>query len=139
MGEIATPLPRISRLLIAALTVIGLAGILPVSLVEMQTGSGCPHLGPIPACHIVSIAYGLILISVSHQKLWKRHLFFWGWIPVFILAATGSGLELLGQDICPKTDNGWPKCYSSLILACVIFLPILFNWFLKRAAKAKFR
>ena len=121
-----------ARVIIAVLASVGLTGVLPVSLAELQAGSACPHLGPIPACHIVSVAYGLILLSVLANRLWKPGLFFWGWIPVFLLAASGSTLELFGRDTCPKTADGWPKCYSSLMLASLVILPLVMSWLIQR-------
>lgn len=121
-----------ARLTIAVLAGVGLAGVLPVSLAQLQTGSACPYLGPIPACHIVAVAYGLILLSVVDYRFWKHGVFFWGWVPVFLLAAGGSTLELFGRDTCPKTASGWPKCFSSLALASLIILPLLVTWLLRR-------
>ncbi len=138
MNKFLKLLPSYSRVLVAVLATVGLVGVLPVSLAELQTGKGCPHLGLIPACHVVSVAYGLILVSVIQNRFWKYGLFFWGWVPVFFLAVFGSGLELLGQDACPKTESGWPKCFSSLILASVIFLPLPINWFTKKSKKTIF-
>jgi len=121
-----------ARLIIAGLAIVGLVGVLPVSWDELISGSACPHLGPIPACHIVSVAYSLILLSVVDYRLWKPGLFIWGWLPVFILALNGSTLELWGRDTCPKTAGGWPKCFSSLALASFIILPLVVSWLIRR-------
>ncbi len=128
MTLIRTVLPRYVKVLMAILAVIGLAGVLPVSLAEIRSTATCPHLGPLPACHLVALAYGLMLFAALSQQFWSRGLFFVGWGPVFLLAAGGSALELLGQDICPKTSGGWPKCFFSLGLAVGIILPVLVHW-----------
>lgn len=113
------------RTAIGLIAAIGLAGVLPVSLVELSSRGACPHLGVIPACHLVSIAYGAVLLTVLHDRLWNRWVFLLAWFPIFVLAATGSGLELMGHDTCPKTEGGIPKCYFSLALAMALVLPFL--------------
>jgi len=121
-----TKMPNIvSRVIIAALAIFGFGGVLPVSLAELTSGGACPHLGPVPACHLVSLAYGTVLVTVLHRRLWNRWVFLLGWFPIFALAAAGSALELLGHDTCPKTAGGIPKCYYSLGLAVVLVLPFL--------------
>ncbi len=118
---------NIIRTVIAGLSLFGLAGVLPVSLAELASGTACPHLGPVPACHLVSLAYGTLLATVVHRRLWHPKLFLSAWLLIAALAASGSGLELLGHDVCPKTDTGFPKCYFSLALAVVIIIPYLFH------------
>lgn len=113
------------RIAIALISAVGLAGVLPVSLAEVSSGGACPHLGAVPACHLVSIAYGAILLTVLHDRLWNRWVFLLAWFPIFGLAAMGSGLELLGHDTCPKTEGGIPKCYFSLALAVTLAIPFL--------------
>lgn len=125
--------PLHSRIIIATLASFGLAGVLPISIMELQTANACPHFGPVAICHIVSIGYGLIFSSAVLKPIWKFGIFFIGWTPVFFLAANGALLELLGKDVCPKFDNDWPKCFFSLALACAIIIPVLLNWFVKRS------
>jgi hypothetical protein len=124
-----TTTPSLSlRVIVALLAAIGLAGVLPVSLAELSSGVACPHLGPIPACHVVSIAYSAVLLSVLHPRLWRPSLFLSGWLPIFLLAAMGSVSELLGLDVCPKTSDGIPKCFFSLGLAVALILPVLLHF-----------
>ena len=115
------------RIIIGGLAMVGLVGVLPVSLNELMAGGACPHLGPVPACHLVSLAYATVLFSVLHRRLWKPPLFILAWAPIFLLAAAGSGLELLGQGTCPKTEGGVPKCFFSLALAIALFIPFVFH------------
>lgn len=117
----------VSRVIIAGLAIVGLAGVLPVSLAELSTGGACPHLGPVPACHLVSLAYAAALGCVLHRSLWNPWVFAIAWFPIFALAATGSGLELMGHETCPKTAGGIPKCYFSLGLAAALITPFLFH------------
>ena len=125
-----TTTPSLSlRVIVALLAAIGLAGVLPVSLAELSSGAACPHLGPIPACHVVAIAYSAVLLSVLHPRLWHPSLFLSGWLPIFLLAAMGSVSELLGLDVCPKTASGGiPKCFFSLGLAVALILPVLLHF-----------
>lgn len=115
------------RIAIAAMALIGLVGVVPVSLAELSAGGACPHLGPLPACHLVSVAYGTVLLTVLHPRLWNRWVFLVAWLPIFALAAAGSGLELLGHGTCPKTEGGIPKCFFSLGLAAALFVPFLIH------------
>ena len=119
------PLPLTARLAVAGIALIGLIGVVPVSLAELSSSGACPHLGPLPACHLVTLAYGAILASAVFLHRWWRALFLVGWLPVFGLAAIGTALELTGHEACPKTDGGWPKCYFSLALACAAIAPVL--------------
>ncbi|MEP2731298.1 MAG: hypothetical protein ABJN03_19515 [Ascidiaceihabitans sp.] len=109
----------ISRLLrvgvlLACLAV--LSGIVPISLSHFRTGNACPKLGPVPACYVVSLAYLAMAIAVSigwHRFKW---LFFIGATPVILLAIAGTTLELFGRPTCPRSDSGWPLCYTSLMI-----------------------
>jgi hypothetical protein len=125
------------RAVIGFFALVGLAGVLPVSMAELTTGSACPHLGPVPACHLVSIAYAAVLISVLHSRLWKPSLFLLAWSPIFLLAATGSGLELTGHGTCPKTSGEIPKCFFSLGLAVALIVPFLIHFAQTRRSNAE--
>jgi len=127
MRSMSKPPALVLRAAIGLLAVIGLAGVVPVSLAELAAGGACPHLGPLPACHLVSVAYGAVLISVLHPRLWKPAVFLAGWVPIFLLAAAGSGLELLGHGTCPKTEGGMPKCFFSLGLAIALIVPFVIH------------
>ena len=116
--------------MIVSLAIIGLVGVFPVSYAEIMNGRSCPHLGPIPACHIVSIAYLIVFITSLHPKLWNTKVFILAWLIIFSLAFAGSSLDILGMEACPKTTGGIPKCYFSLALAVFLFIPFLV-YFLK--------
>ena len=115
------------RAFIAAFALIGLTGVAPVSLAELSVGGACPHLGPVPACHLVTAAYAAVLLTALQRRLWNPIVFMVAWLPIFALAATGSGLELMGHETCPKTSGGIPKCYFSLGLAIALYAPFLIH------------
>jgi hypothetical protein len=100
--------------LLASLAV--LSGIVPISLAQFRTGDACPNLGPIPACHIVSLAYFAMALAVSIGWRKFKWLFFVGAAPVILLAITGTTLELSGRPTCPRSEGGWPLCYTSLTI-----------------------
>lgn len=117
----------ILRTLIAGLAIIGLVGVFPVSYAEILAGGSCPHLGPIPACHIVSVAYSIVFVSTAHPRLWNSKAFILSWLIILSLALIGTSLEVLGMEACPKTEGGIPKCYFSLALAIFLFVPFFVN------------
>ncbi len=120
------------RVFIALLAGVGLFGVLPVSWADFSSAQACPNLGSLPACHLVSAAYALVLLSVLHPRLWRPWLFLLAWLPIFALAFLGSGLELLGHGTCPQTAGGLPKCYLSLALASALLLPFLTHFYKTR-------
>jgi hypothetical protein len=99
------------------LAVIALVAVIPVSYTTLVTDKGCPYLWLIPACYLVTIGYALILLSLLVNK---KSLFVIGWLPVFLLALSGSIAELSGLNVCPKTDSGIPMCYFSWVFSVVI-------------------
>lgn len=112
----------------AGFALIGLVGVIPVSYSQAVGSSMCPHLGPLPICHVVTLAYLTMFISVLNIKFWRPPVFLMAWMPVFGLALAGTSLELVGYDVCPKTAGGWPKCYFSLLLACAVIGPVIVHW-----------
>jgi len=129
----------IARLLRAALVTACLAvlsGIVPISITHYQTGDACPTLGLIPACYVVSVAYAAMAVAALVWWRELKGLFFLGATPVILLAATGTTLEVLGRPTCPKSDNGWPLCYTSLILGVSLFATFLVVLFIERRLRS---
>ena len=109
-------LSRLLRVLLLIACLAVLAGIVPISVTHFHTGDACPMLGPIPACYVVSVAYAAMAAAAL---VWWRNLkwlFFLGAAPVILLAATGTTLELGGVPTCPRSETGWPLCYTSLMV-----------------------
>jgi len=122
--------PRILRLCLVAFSAYVLSGIIPISVAQWQTGVGCPMLGPLPACYLVTLCYAAMGLAAL---LWNKRLsglFFVGATPVILLALVGTGLELSGHPICPRSASGVPLCYMSLLVGVMMLL--VFLYILKR-------
>ncbi|MDA8869856.1 hypothetical protein N9H93_00520 [Rhizobiaceae bacterium] len=71
-------------------------------------------IGPVPACHVVTIAYcSMALAGVIWWRVAMK-LFLLGAVPVISLALIGTASELAGVPTCPRSTGGWPLCYASL-------------------------
>lgn len=119
-------LPRFLRLSLVATSLVVLSGIIPISLSHFHTGDACPNLGPVPACYVVSVCYAAMGFAAL---LWEKPLgwlFYAGVIPVIILATTGTTLELVVGSTCPRSQSGWPLCYTSLIMGVTMALIFAF-------------
>jgi hypothetical protein len=83
----------------------------------------CPMLGPVPACYLVGFGYVAMALAVLLSPRQFTVLFFVGWTPVFLLALSGSTMEIMGHNTCPSSPSGIPLCYFSLTVA-VLLLPV---------------
>ena len=97
-----------------------MASLVPVVIQEWQTGDGCPRLGPVPACYVIFAAYAAMALAVIRAPQRTLWLFIIGWLPVFVLAASGSALEVFGRPTCPATSGGTPMCYYSLLVSALL-------------------
>lgn len=109
-------------LAIAALAAAGFFGVGEISHAHWAGEAACPVIGPVPACYVILVGYGLILISVLPQVPFRSAVFAVGWLPVFALALVGVGGEVTGLAACPQTQSGIPKCFISAAMAAVIGL-----------------
>ncbi len=105
-------------LLVLAATV-GFVGALTISVSHIATDFECPKLFSLPACFLVLAGYSLILVSSMRGTLKPVWLFWIGWVVVFGFALTGTSLEILSHDSCPRSYGNVPACYYSLALATV--------------------
>lgn len=106
-----------------------LAGI-NVSYVNFNGQQACPNMAGIAICYIVTIAYGLMFVSLFVQKEMLRSiLFFSAWCIALLIALSGTGLELIKGGICPKTEGMLPLCYVSLAMCLVIVILFIRNNF----------
>jgi hypothetical protein len=106
-----------ARIVIAGFCAIGLYGVAPIVYRHATGIETCPTLGPVPACNVVLLGYTVMGVSVFAVSRIRTPLFLAGWIPVFGLALTGSSMEILGYQACPRSGNGIPACYFSLAFA----------------------
>ena len=120
---------RALRVILVGACIYVLSGIVPISLTQFRTGSGCPSIGPVPACYIVSVAYTAMAVASAvwwRPTLW---LFLLGAVPVIALALTGTSLELSGVPTCPRSPDGFPLCYASLAVgASLLAVFLLVRW-----------
>jgi hypothetical protein len=116
----------IARVAIFGTAILVLYSLAPVVVAEWQGQNACPKIGPIPACYLISVAYAAIGVSALVQPRRLTWLFLAGWLPVFLLAASGTTLELFGRDACPVTAAGTPMCYYSLTVALILLPAFLF-------------
>ena len=101
----------------AGFCAIGLYGVAPIVFRHATGVETCPTLGPVPACYVVLLGYTLMGASVFAVTRFRTPLFAAGWIPVFGLAMTGSSMEILGYQACPRSADDIPTCYFSLAFA----------------------
>ena len=121
------------RMTVAVLALLGLAGVLPVSMSEFEGSAFCPRLVGVPACYVVLASYFVLLASTVVPRLWCAWSVVAALTIIVLLAATGSALEITGHGTCPQTTGGIPKCYLSLALGLCIAAPILFHLGRRRA------
>lgn len=113
---------RTLRISLIGVCLVVLGGIIPISLEHLRTGDSCPVIGGVPACYVVSVAYGAMALA---GVIWWRAatwLFLIGAVPVITLAMLGTGAELSGVPTCPRSAGGIPLCYASLALGLGLLL-----------------
>ena len=125
---------RINDFVLCALLLLGLVGGAKVSYANF-TGSACPYIAFVPICYVVTAAYALMLAAIAIRHHGCRHHFFViGWGVAFVIALTGSVLEVVaGGGVCPTTGGSLrggsagsvPLCFASLALLIVILVLFL--------------
>lgn len=112
------------------LAIIGvLAGLYAAAVVSFDTITGqkpCPVIVSMPACYIVFSGYLWMLVTVLLPKL-KTFIFLIGWLPVFMLAAAASVLEITTTNICPQSEAGIALCFISLGLCVSVLIAFLLS------------
>ena len=106
-----------ARVVFAGFCAIGLYGVVPIVYRHATGVETCPTLGPVPACYVVLLGYALMGASVFVNARIRTPLFAAGLVPVIGLALTGSSMEILGYQACPRSADGIPTCYFSLAFA----------------------
>jgi hypothetical protein len=112
---------KIVTTLLWVLIGFGFLGGLNVSYANFTGEHLCPNIAGFVICYIVTIAYGLMFVSLFIQKeMLRTSLFLPAWGITFLIALSGTSLELTKGDICPKTYNLLPLCFISLALCLII-------------------
>lgn len=117
--------------LLWGLVIFGFVSVGKVSIDNIN-GFACPSLFGVPVCYIVTLAYGLMLMSlmISHNGC-KHHFFCIAWGIAFTVALFASLAEVFGAGgVCPSTNGGLragesqgvPLCYISLVMLIVILV-----------------
>ena len=124
----------VANIVLLLLIALGFFSALMLSIDNLQ-GKSCSHIGPVPVCYVVLVAYGLMLASVLIRHAGCRHHFFaTGWAVAFIVAVAGSVAEVAaGGGVCPTSGGSLrgvisepvPMCYVSLAMLIVILLMFL--------------
>jgi hypothetical protein len=121
---------KLVRPVLLGLIAVGLFGAFKVSYDTLTGVAPCPAVAGIPACFVVLAGYSLMLITVSLQLSARfKVLFLIGWLPVFLLAITGSVFELMNGNTCPMSESGIALCYLSLLFSIGVI--VLYVFYLK--------
>jgi len=108
-------------LLVFAIGIIG-AGFLVFD--EIKTKNVCPKLLGIPACYIILACF--VIPFFANIVKGKNYIYFLFTGIAFVIALVASIMQFTGLGECPKTDNGTPMCYYSLLLfTTLIFFKIV--------------
>ena len=110
------------RIAIITLVALGLWGVGGISFTHWAGQTPCPTIGLIPACYIIFVGYGLVLVSMYPNLKTSLGVFLIGWVPVISLALVGVIGELTSMLHCPISEVGIPKCYFSAALSLLIGL-----------------
>lgn len=106
------------RIFAGGLALYGAYAAFGISQVHLASVKPCPVIGPLPACYVVLAGYIAMLLAVIRPTKW---LFLTGWLPVFLLAASGVTGEIVSDvPVCPQTDGGIPKCYFSFGISLIL-------------------
>jgi hypothetical protein len=118
---------KIATTLLCLLIGFGFLGGLNVSYANFTGDHLCPHIAGLVICYVVTIAYGLMFVSLFIQKAVLRvSLFLPAWGITFLIALTGTSLELTKGDVCPKTTGLIPLCFVSLAM-CLLIIVLYFT------------
>lgn len=110
------------RALLALIAGAGAVASLLLSYQHSHTGETCPLLGALPACYLVFVGYALVTASALLKKPAASFAFWLGWGPIAGLALTGTVLDIIQGDVCPRTDGGIPQCFISLAIAATLLV-----------------
>ncbi|WP_299716621.1 hypothetical protein [uncultured Tenacibaculum sp.] len=97
---------------------IGIIGAGLLMYDEIKTTNVCPKLLGIPACYIIFFCF--MIPFFAHIAKGKNIIYFLFTGIAFVIALIASIMQFTGLGECPKTDNGTPMCYYSLLLFTIL-------------------
>ncbi len=122
---------RFLNILLLVVFAIGIVGAGLLVYNEVTQYGVCPKLLGIPVCY--TILFCFMIPFLTHLFKLSNYLFFTFAGLAFFIALTASIMQVTGYGDCPKTANGTPMCYYSLLLFSSL---ILLKWLLvKKASK----
>lgn len=117
----------LSSILLVLLTLFGMGAGGLLSLDHIQTGEFCPKIGSVPACYLVLAGYIFMFAgAVTSSTKSASKIFFFGAIPVLLLALLGVLGEIFIGQTCPAGGFGIPQCFYSLALVILCIGLFLF-------------
>ena len=119
---------KITTPLLWALIGFGFLGALNVSYFNYIGEQPCPKAAGLSICYVVTLAYGLMLVSLFiKEAIYHSGVFLPAWSITFFIALYGSSLELTVGDTCPRAGNLMPLCYVSLAMCLLIVTINIFH------------
>ena len=116
-----------SKLINGLLLLVFLIGIIGAGLLvyeEIKTTEVCPKLLGIPACYFILTCF--VIPFFTHIFKGSNIIYFLFSGLAFVIGLVASFMQFTGLGECPKTANGTPMCYYSLMLfTSIVFLKII--------------
>lgn len=110
---------------------IGIFGASELVYSEFTQSNICPKLLGIPACYIILACF--VIPFIVHVFNRSNSIYFGLTGFAFVVALVASIMEITGLGECPKTANGTPMCYYSLLLFTgLIFIKVMLIRFPKK-------
>lgn len=119
---------------ILAILILGIIGAGSLVVEELKTQDGCPNIFQIPVCIVILVCFLVPLVAHLAGKWNLLYFIFTGLAGIIALVA--SIMQVTGNAECPKTFNGTPMCYYSLLLfSSLIVLKIIYIQSAKRGIR----
>ncbi len=113
--------------IIIAILVFVIYGSFMLSRKDFRKKNVCPKVLGIPACYLVFLFFVAALLV--HSFSFGTPYSYFGFLAVpFLLALTGTIVEMTGKVICPRTPGGTPMCFISLGFCATLIALKLFTF-----------
>lgn len=110
------------KVLLYGVLMIALYGIFDLVQAEFQQQNICPKIIGIPACYIILLFALMAFIGQLNITAYSSWLFNIGVGLPWAIALVASVLQFMNLTQCPKSSNGTPMCYLSLLIFSSLFL-----------------